>query len=143
MKSVNVIISEHDIMYCIGGQLFSQAPNRQPRKSKIIMKKARDNFRKKAKNNNEFYYIEIDFEKEIIFRLINDILMDIPEFEELNLSQIEFEKNIKVNDPNRPKFSFKSMYDKENSESWKHDFIDLDAFIRNIYIDLTEKLKQS
>ena len=137
-----VIISESDIMYCIAGQLYSQAPNRSPRKAKIIMHKVRNAFRKLAKNYNEFYSIEIKFDKMSILKFISDILMNIQEFKELNLSQIEFDKKISVDNENRAKFSFNSIYDKYNSESWKYDFVGLDAFIRNVYLSLKEKIKE-
>lgn len=59
--------------------------------------------------------------------------MGIPEFVELNLSQVEFEKGISVNDETWPKFAFTSRYDVNTPESWKNDFIDLDAFIGNVH----------
>lgn len=136
MRKENMCITERDLMFAIGGQLFNQAPNRQPRKAEIIMTKVRDAFRKDAYNNNEYYTLVIDVDK--LKKYIHDLLFSIPEFEELNLSQIEFENNVSVDDENRPKFSFSSRYDKYNYDSWKRDFIDLDAFLgnvlRNIYM---------
>jgi hypothetical protein len=61
------------------------------------------------------------------------MLMAIPEFVELNLSQKEFDKNVSVDDKSRAKYSFSTRYDKYDSESWYSDFIDLDAFIRNAH----------
>jgi hypothetical protein len=127
-----IIISESDFIYCIAGQLYSQAPNNNPRNANIILKKVKDLFRKNANNQNEFYFVEIEFNFKSILNFVSNILMEINEFKELNLSQIEIENNISLDDPNRESFSFVSRYDKYDSESWKYDFIDLDAFIRNV-----------
>lgn len=130
MRKETICISEHNLMFVIGGQLFDQAPNRQPRKAEIIMQKVRDSFRKKAFNDNEYYSVAV--EKENIYKWIEELLFEIPEFKELNLSHIEYEKGISVDDENRPKFAIRTRYDKYDSESWKDDFIDLDAFVQNV-----------
>lgn len=130
MRKPSINLSERNLMFAIGGQLFAQAPNKQPRKVETIMTKVRDAFRKDAFNDNEYYSIRI--EEKDIYDYIVKLLKDIPEFQELNLSQIDYEKGIKVDDESRPKYSFSSAYDKYDSESWKTDFIDLDAFIGNV-----------
>ena len=134
IRDEKISISERQLMYAIGGQLFDQAPNRQPRKAEIIMAKVRDKFREEAYNMNEYYSLSISKNK--LKEWIHNLLISIPEFEELNLTQIEYEKGIKVDDENRPKYSFTSAYDVETKDSWKNDFIDLDAFTRNVYINL-------
>jgi hypothetical protein len=131
MRVKTISINERDLMSAVGGQLFDQAPNRQPRKAEIIMREVRDAFRKDAYNDNEFYVLEVP-EKDV-YKYIKTLLMGISEFVELNLSQVEFESGISVDDESRGKYKFTSRYDKETSESWKHDFIDLDAFIRNVH----------
>jgi len=131
MRVNTISISEIDLMFVIGGQLFCQAPNRQPRQSEIIMQKVRDFFRNDAYNDNEFYSLRIP-ESEV-YNYLKNIMMSIPEFVDLNLSQIEFDKKISVNDENRPKYAFYTRYDKNDSETWKRDFVDLDAFIRNVH----------
>lgn len=130
MRNKSICLSERTLMYCVGGQLFDQAPNRQPRKAEIIMQKVRDDFRKDAYNANEYYTLVI--EENCLQKFIRKLLMEIPEFVDLNLSQIEADNNVSVDDESRGKYRFTSRYDKETSESWKHDFIDLDAFIRNV-----------
>lgn len=129
MRVKTETIYERELMFSISGQLYSQAPNRQPRKAEIIMDKVKEKYRSEALNDNEYYSLKV----EDPYKYIEDLLMSIPEFEELNLSQNEYEAGIKVNDENRGKYKFASMYDKNTSESWKDDFIDLDAFIRNVY----------
>jgi hypothetical protein len=134
MVDKNVIISECDFMYCVAGQLYSQAPNREPRKADIILKKVKKSFRKHSKNYNEFYFIEI--EKNVILDFIKNILMSIQEFKELNLSKTEVENNILVDDPNRSRFLFISRFSKYDSED---DFVCLDAFIRNVCLELNKR----
>ena len=131
MRKSTIMISERNLMFCIAGQLYDQAPARLPRKVDIIMKKVREKIRTDFFNDNEWYTMRI--EEDAAYEYIKNLLMTIPEFEELNLSQIEYEKGIDVNDDSRPKYSFTTRYDVETSESWKNDFIDLDAFIRNVY----------
>jgi hypothetical protein len=118
-------------MFAVAGQLFDQAPNRQPRKVEIIMQKVKEAFRKDAYNDNEWYCLEVG--RDIIYKYLDTLLKGIPEFMELNLSQIEHEHNVSVDDESRLKYSFTTRYDRHNSESWKSDFIDLDAFIRNVH----------
>lgn len=130
MRTETICISERSFMFAVGGQLFDQAPNRQPRKAEIIMQKVRDSFRQTANNDNEYYTVNI--EEKNFYNWIHDLLFDIEEFQELNLTQIEFENGASVADESRPQFSFTTRYDKYDSESWKNDFIDLDAFVRNV-----------
>jgi hypothetical protein len=137
MRKENILLTERNLMYVVGGQLFDQAPNRQPRKTDIIMNTLRDNFRKLAVNDNEWYYIKIDIADKGLYKFIDKILKEIPEFNELNLNQIEFEKGISVDDESRAKYSFCSSYDLHTSESWKTDFIDLDAFVQNVVYNLS------
>lgn len=131
MRQKTILVTERNLLLAIGGQLFDQAPNRQPRKAETIMKKVRDAFRlnDKCHNDNEFYSMRLS-EGEV-YQFIKDMLFAIPEFQELNLSQIEYENGVSVDDEIRGKFRFVTRYDKYDSESWKSDFIDLDAFVQN------------
>ena len=63
MRKETIRVSETDLMFVIAGQLFDQAPNRQPRKSEIIMQKVRDSFRKIADNHNERYTFCVEKDK--------------------------------------------------------------------------------
>lgn len=130
MRTKTVSVSERNLMFVVAGQLFDQAPNRQPRKAEIIMQKVKDAFRKDAHNDNEWYCLAIEEAK--TRKYVHNLLMGIPEFIELNLTQVEFEKSVSVDDESRPKYAFVSRYDVETADSWKHDFIDLDAFTRNV-----------
>ena len=129
MRKESIIIYERQLMRVVAGLLYEMAPNRQPRKSEIIMSKLRDKFREIAYNENETYTLEMERDKFKTF--IKDLLFSIPEFNELNLSQNEYENNIDVNDENRAKFKVITAFDVETRDSWKTDFIDLDAFVGN------------
>lgn len=130
MRRKIVKIYEFNLMKAVAGQLFAQSPNSYPRKSEIIMKKVRDNFRKEAINDN--YYFSINIPEDGVYNYIDKLLKSIPEFEELNLSHNEYYNGVKVHDEDRPSFGFVSRYDIETEERWKDDFVDLDAFVRNV-----------
>lgn len=131
MREQTIRISERDLMYCVGGQLFDQAPNRQPRKAEIIMQKVRDAFRAVAHNDNEYYTYAIPQDK--LYVWLAKLLKDIPEFNGLNLTLGEYEAGVGVEDETRGRYKFTSAYDVNTPDSWKHDFIDLDAFIQNVH----------
>lgn len=130
MRKETIMVSERDLMFVVGGQLFDQAPNRYPRKVETIMQKLRDTFRSEAYNDNEYYTVTI--ESDNLYDWLKDKLFSIPEFQELNFTQEEYEKGVSADD-DRPKFTFITRYDAYDSESWRKDFIDLDAFVRNAY----------
>lgn len=124
----SICIYERNFMFCLAGQLYEQAPNRSPRKADVIMNKAKELFREQAYNDNEWYTVHVTSVKDFM----KDLLYKIPEFEELNISQNEYDAGVKVDDENRGRFKFTSRYDVNTVDSWKNDFIDLDAFIGNV-----------
>ena len=130
MRTELIRLYERDLLKAIGGQLFAQSPNGYPRKSETIMKKVRDNFRKEAINDN--FHFRMNIPTDELYVYIDRLLKSIPEFEELNLSHNEYYNGVKVHDEDRPSFGFVSSYDVETEESWKDDFVDLDAFVRNV-----------
>lgn len=69
-------------------------------------------------------------------KLCDRATREIKIIENLNLSKVERENGIEVNDPSRPPFVGSSRYDKIKEE---HDFIDLGALSRNVYISLMNK----
>lgn len=132
MRKETICISERNFMYVVAGQLYDQAPNRQPRKADEIMRGVQFNFRNDARCNNENEWYFINVEKNKICEFIQSMLMSISAFQELNLTQNEFESGISVDDENRGGFKLTSRYDKNSADSWRDDFIDLDAFIQNV-----------
>lgn len=75
----------------------------------------------------DFWYLNCEGD---FYNYIKEKLMSIPEFVDWNLSQKEKEANISVDDPSRATFAFVSRYDYPKEE---YDFVDLDAFIRNVH----------
>ena len=65
-----------------------------------------------------------------MYEFIENILMPIDKFRDLNLSPREYKQGIGVDDPNRPKFQFVSAFDSIPDDD---NFVDLDACIRNIF----------
>ena len=130
----SICIYERDFMFCLAGQLYEQAPNRAPRKANEIIRKAKELFREQAYNDNEWYTVHVTSVKDFV----KELLYKIPEFEELNLTQNEYDAGIKVNDKNRPKFHITSRYDINTSESWRNDIVDLDAFVSNVVMKMQQ-----
>lgn len=167
MRQKTICISESNLLFIIGGQLFYQAPNNTPRHAMLIMKRVKELFRKDAEVDNEWWSLTLPIKEpntncaaiylseeenlnieevlsisEKIFKETDDdnnlytyidkLLKSIPEFRDLNLSQEEYENNISVDDPDRSKYSFHTRYDIINPDSWRGDFVDLDAFVQNV-----------
>ena len=126
MRVKSLFLSEREFLFAVGGQLFDQAPNRQPRNAEKIMEQARDAFRERAHKDRDFYSVRVAGGIE---KFVKTILLGISEFEDLNLSQNEFEKGVKVDDEKRSPYMFTDRY---SSIPWRNDFIDLDAFTRNV-----------
>ena len=98
-----------------------------------------DVYPKNSYSSNHYLYMT----KEEFKQWLNDSLFNIDEFRNLNLSYNEQESGITVDDENRLKYNFTSMYDIEFKDSWKDDFIDLDACIRNIYLSVIKSIDES
>lgn len=64
---------------------------------------------------------------------VSETIDQIPEIRDWNLSQIEIERGVKVDDEDRPAFAFTSRYDQPKPE---YDFIDIDALKQNITLSL-------
>lgn len=127
-------ITLHNLIGIIAGEAYTLAPNHSPRKIEIVMDKVRnylkDNLNQPIPYDKSFYCKE--FEEDKIYGFIHDMMFSIPEFLEWNLTQIEYEDGISVDDESRPKFCFVSGYDVIEEDDWKNDFIDLDAFVQNV-----------
>lgn len=67
---------------------------------------------------------------------LKNILEQVPEYYELNVSRKLKDKNIKAGDAENQGFMFTSRYDSSVLSTRYNDFIDLDALIRNIIIDI-------
>lgn len=112
------------VAYCA----YRMSPNQNPRNMEVVMIKLNEIIDRDFNvMSNGFVYKEFQGD---FYDYIKDALMSIPEFIDWNRSQAEVDKGIDVNDPNRPPYMFVDRYTKED---WYTDFIDLDAFIRNVH----------
>ena len=59
----------------------------------------------------------------------SETIEQVPEIRDWNLSQVERERGVKVDDENRSPFMFTSRYDQPKPE---YDFIDIDALKQNV-----------
>lgn len=68
-----------------------------------------------------------------IFSFLDYLMEKVPEIRQLNLTFEEWERGLRdPDDPSRPMFTFTTRYDRYTEESWKSDFIDLDALKQNM-----------
>lgn len=121
----------YHIVEAVAGTLYRMAPRNRPRGMDKIMSYVIEQLESvcvEVVNNRYLFMTTEEFHE-----WLTDMLKRCPEFCNLNLSQNEYDKDISVDDESRPKFAFTSAYDVETEDSWRDDFIDLDAAIRNIY----------
>lgn len=126
-----IILTERKLINAIAGQAYDQCPDRKPRNIDVVMNKAKEFIRKDFEvMSGDWYYKNMDTSE--VYKYVHDLLFDIPEFIDWNLSQAEKDKNVFVDDENRQKYSFSTAYDVHTKDSWYTDFVDLDAFVNNV-----------
>jgi len=108
-----------------------------PRKIGIIVEKVTEIYKREfEKISDDFYCKEFQSVNELVNWLYETIFV-IPEIQELNLSQSEFESGIAVDDTERDPFVFTYRYSKPCAED--DDFVGLDAFTRNLAHNLVRE----
>lgn len=129
MNNYMVIVSLGDFVKYTIGEIYYLAPNHNPRGINEIREAIISRFMDGCRHiGKDFFYHEIALKD--LYKFISDILMPIEKFRELNLSQREFDNDIKVDDENRAKFVFTDRY---TSIPEYDSFIDLDACVQNIF----------
>ena len=108
--------------------IYCLAPGHKPRFINEITDGIITNFKINCKTIGDFFYHEIELKD--LYKFIENILMPIDKFRELNLSQNEYERGVKVDDEDRPKFHFISAF---STVQDKDNFVDLDACIQDIF----------
>lgn len=121
----------YHIVEAVAGQLYRMAPRNRPRDIDKIMSHVLDEAEKVAVNADTQRTLNMKYSA--FSNWLTNTLKSCPEFRNLNLSQNEVDKGVSVSDESRPTFAFTSAYDVETKDSWRDDFIDLDAAIRNIF----------
>ena len=136
-----ILICKQELVGHIAMWLYRLAPKNQPRKVDVIMKHVNSRidsvFDIPFKHDPEFK--KRDFEdRNDLYRFVNELMKNIKEFRELNLTWQEYEAGIDVDSPNREEVVvFTSMHDVRSSEDWyTKDFIDLDAFVQDVVYSL-------
>ena len=126
---MKICVSLNEFMRISVGWIYCLAPDHKPRFIDEISDGIITNFKTNCKSiGNDFFYHEIELKD--LCKFIENILMPIDKFRELNLSQNEYEKGVKVDDEDRPMFQFISAFS-EIPE--KDKFVDLDACINDIF----------
>lgn len=121
----------YHIVDAVAGTIYRMAPRNRPRNMDKIMSHVIENAEQACVdvvNNRHLFMTHTEFSD-----WLTDMLKSCPDFCNLNLSQNEVDSGVSVDDESRPKYAFTSVYNVETEDSWKNDFIDLDAAIRNIY----------
>jgi hypothetical protein len=78
-------------------------------------------------------------ETDNIRAFVSETIEQIPEIRDWNLSQVERERGVKVDDEDRPPFAFTSLYDQIKPE---YDFIDIDALKQNVTRSLEKEAQE-
>ena len=124
-----ICVSLNEFLRITIGWIYCLAPYHKPRFIDEITDEIITRFKTNAKTiGKDFFYYEIELRS--LYKFIEDLLMPIPKFRDLNLSQIEYEMGLSVDDDDRDRFVFTSAFDTIPEDE---DFIDLDACIQNIF----------
>lgn len=132
----NISFSQSNIVKYTIGNICELAPLNNPRKIESIL-----NHLNQAIQEIGVYFLTsccITFTESQFKEWLTNTLMNCKEFCELNLTYYQFTNNESTDDVNNSKI-FSSRFDKGNPDSWKSDFIDLDACIQNIVYDVVRK----
>lgn len=131
-KEKDICVSIKEIMGAIAGNAIRQQEYLDmPRNFIVVLEKAKEIMRADFTSANDgsfIYRMFVNWDE--VYGYIKKTLFSIPEFLDWNLSEYEIANNIKLDDPNRSKFSFTDRYSYTKKE---HSFVDLDAFARNVF----------
>ena len=126
---MKICVSLDEFMRISIGWIYCLAPWHKPRFINEISDGIITNFKIDCKTiGNDFFYHEIELKD--LYKFIENILMPIDKFRELNLSQNEYERGIKVDDEDRPTVQFISAF---SNVPEKNAFVDLEACIQDIF----------
>lgn len=124
-----ICVSLNEFIRVVTGCIYELAPYHKPRFIDEIVDEVIKRFKADCKSiGTDFFYYEVELKD--LYEFIENILMPIDKFRDLNLSPVEYKQGIDVDDPDRPKFQFVSAF---NSIPEDNSFVDLDACIQNIF----------
>lgn len=126
---MTICVSLDEFIKVATGNIYELAPYHKPRFIDEIVDEIIGRFKTACKSiGTDFFYYEVELKD--LYKFIENILMPIDKFRDLNLSPREYKQGIDVDDPNRPKFQFVSAFDSIPDDDC---FVDLDACIQNIF----------
>ena len=140
-KTNKIRISNKDIIGSIAGNIYRMHPYHMPESIDKIMghlnKVIYETPDCSGVVNSTFKLFEFnnfeDFEN-----LLKNILEQVPEYRELNVSRKLKEKGVKADDPENSGIMFTTRCDTLNLTKRYTDFIDLDALIGNITVEIDQ-----
>lgn len=131
------IIPIRDVKYAFLGMIFYMSSLEVPRKISEISKELTVYLKKNFNcYNGDFWYFEGTFRN--FFDMFKPFLETSEAFLELNLTQNEFDKGVKITDQRAP-FAFVSAY---STIPENEDFIDLAAFEQNFFAVLVDNINK-
>lgn len=134
-----VRISNKDIIGAVAGNIYRMHPYHMPEGIDKIMgylNKVIDESPDCGGRVDDTFKL-FEFEDFKVFKKwLKDILEQVPEYHELNVSRKLKEQGVKSGDPENSGFVFTSRYDASGLATRYTDFIDLDALIGNIAYDI-------
>lgn len=141
---MKIIISNKEIIRSVAGNIYRLHPYHMPEGIDKIMghlvKTLDETPDNRGHINKSFKLFEFnnfrDFEN-----WLKNILEQVPEYHELNVSRKLKEQGVHDGEPENMGFRFTSIYDVETQDSRYTDFIDLDALIQNICVEI-DRLQQ-
>lgn len=137
-------ISNKEIINAVAGCIYRMHPYHMPEGIDKIMGHLRDTLDRLPDSggrvDDTFKLFEFDgfgdFKK-----WLREILEEVPEYHELNVSKARKDKGIKAKDPENSGFRVTSRYDETGLGTRYHDFIDMDALMQNIVCQI-DRLQQ-
>jgi len=128
-------VSNKSLIGCLLKTLMmSKTWDTLPRKLGVIVDRVRELYLEEFDSVSENFYLKSFDNYTELYSWLEKNLLDIPEIEELNLSDRELKGGVNVSDENRPKYVFSDAYSAPCDIS--DDFIDLTALIRNLTNEL-------
>lgn len=131
MSDRKLLVSRRQLVASLAHWGIRQAPYTLPDDLVYVLLKFDEDLSKQWTDDPVFSFAE--FTRKELTELLRSTLMAIPQFKDWNLSAVEKDKGVKVDDESRKPFMFTSRYHQPKPE---HDFIDLDAIIGNICNDV-------
>lgn len=111
-----------------------------PRKADMIIEKIEEVCAKEFEKVTDSFYWRAFADYDALFDWLREHILPIPEIQAMNLTQAEHDAKVELDDPSRPQFVFISRYSPDRAKD--DDFVDIDAYIRNLCHNLIRECIQ-